>query len=179
MPNYLGALPYFIGADPRVQQRSRYGGALSSAALMRSNRVASFVRPDIQGVPARDAALLPASFPPFAFALATGVNIINQVMNPQTPLRGQRVGVVVVRNGTSANTTAPLISQFIIGQKPIITTQNGVPAEIFSGNSFDTNLLMPPTVPGVVYSMNCNLTNALTTTDTLLLIVTIIGSAIL
>lgn len=179
MPNYLGALPYFIGADPRTMARQRYGGALSSAALMRSNRVASFVRPDIQGVPARDAALLPAAFPPFAFALATGTNIINQVMNPQTPLRGQRLAVVVVRNGTSANTTAPLISQFIIGQKPIITTQNGIPAEVFTGGSFDTNLLMPPTVPGVVYSMNCNLTAALTTTDTLLLIVTVIGSAIL
>lgn len=179
MPNFLGALPYFIGASPSVLSRQRYGGPLGNAAMARANRVASFVRPDIQGVPSRDAALLPAAFPPFSFALATGVNQVNQTMNPQTPLRGQRLAAVVIRNGTSANTTAPIINQFIIGQKPIITTQNGIPVEVFTGGSFDTNLLMPPTVPGVIYSMNMSLAFALTTTDTILVIMSVIGSAIL
>jgi hypothetical protein len=185
MANYLGALPYFIGAAQRFLPQGGggygggYGNAMSSAALMRSNRVASFVRPDMQGVPARDAALLPMAFPAFSFVLATGTNIINQIANPQTPFRGQRLTAVVIRNGTSAATTAPVMSQFIIGQKPIITTQSGVPLEVFNQSAFDTNLLMPPTVPGVTYSMNLNLVNALTTTDTLLALVSIIGSAIL
>ena len=186
MPNFLGALPYFVGDDgddymgaPRSRYRPQFGSAMTRAASERANRAASFVRPDIQGVPQRDAALLPAAFPTFSFALATGTNIVSQTMNPQTPFRGQRLSAVVIRNGTSAATTAPLMSQFIIGQKPIITTANGVPLETFNQNAFDTNLLMPPTVPGVVYTMNINLVAALTTTDTILCLVSIIGSAVL
>lgn len=182
MANFLGALPYFIGASRPSYGGyggQQYGSAMTNSATMRANRAASFVRPDIAGSPARDAALLPSAFPVFSFALATGTNIIQQVMNPQTPFRGQRLTAVVVRNGASAALTAPLMSQFIIGQKPIITTSNGVPLEVFNQAAFDTNLLMPPTVPGVVYSMNINLVAALTTTDTILCLVAIIGSAIL
>jgi hypothetical protein len=180
MPNYLsGALPYFVGASPYAQIQQRYGSPMTAAALGRSNRAASFVRPDMAGVPSRDAALLPMAFPVFSFALATGTNTINQVANPQTPFRGQRLTAVVIRNGASALTTAPLMNQFIIGQKPIITTQNGVPLEIFNQAAFDTNLLMPPTVPGVSYSMSINLVATLLSTDTLLCLVGIIGSALL
>lgn len=182
MPNYLGmgALPFFVGAgSPYGQIQQRYGSPMSAAALGRSNRAASFVRPDMAGVPSRDAALLPMAFPVFSFAAATGVGIINQIANPQTPFRGQRLTAVVIRNGTTALVTAPLMSQFLIGQKPIITTQNGVPLEVFNQAAFDTNLLMPPTVPGVSYSMNINLAVALTTTDTILCLVAIIGSALL
>ena len=181
--NFLGALPYFIGDEDylgAVNYRGRqYGSAMTRSAMDRSNRAAGFVRPDIAGVPQRDAALLPAAFPTFSFALATGTNIIQQTMNPQTPFRGQRLSAVVVRNGASAALTAPLMSQFIIGQKPIITTANGVPLETFNQAAFDTNLLMPPTTPGVIYSMNINLVSALTTTDTILCLVSIIGSAVL
>lgn len=180
--NFLGALPYFIGDTDYMGARGyggAYGSAMTHAASSRANRAAGFVRPDIAGVPQRDAALLPAAFPIFSFALATGTNIINQVMNPQTPFRGQRLSAVVIRNGASASTTAPVMSQFVIGQKPIVTTANGVPLETFNQNAFDTNLLMPPTVPGVTYSMNINLVNALTTTDTLICLVSIIGSAVL
>jgi len=185
MPNFLGALPYFIGdanylGAPFPQGYGQmFGSAMTQAALQRSNRAASFVRPDLAGVPQRDAALLPAAFPTFSFALATGTNIITQSMNPQTPFRGQRLSAVVIRNGTSAATTAPVMSQFIIGQKPIITTANGVPLETFNQSAFDTNLLMPPTMPGVSYTMNINLVAALTTTDTILCLVAIIGSAVL
>ena len=184
--NFLGALPYFIGdgegdylSGVRFAGRGGYGSNMTRAASDRANRAAQFVRPDIQGVPQRDAALLPAAFPVFSFALATGTNIVQQTMNPQTPFRGQRLSAVVIRNGTSAATTAPLMSQFIVGQKPIITTANGVPLETFNQNAFDTNLLMPPTVPGVIYTMNLNLVAALTTTDTILCLVAIIGSAVL
>jgi hypothetical protein len=179
MPNYLSGLPWNIGAGQSNPYAQRYGNNLSQAALVRSNRAAGFVRPDLAGVPSRDAALLPMAFPAFSFVAATGTNIINQVANPQTPFRGQRLTAVVIRNGTTAAVTAPVMTQFIIGQKPIITTSNGVPLEVFNQAAFDTNLLMPPTVPGVQYSMNLNLVTAVTTTDTVLCLVAIIGSAIL
>jgi hypothetical protein len=189
MPNFLGALPLlagddYLGANRRGgrsygRQSQGYGSGMTHAATNRANNTAAFVRPDLAGVPQRDAAMLPAAFPITTFALATGINIVQQTMNPQTPFRGQRMVAVVIRNGASALLTAPLISQLQVGMKPIITTASPVPLETFNQNAFDTNILMPPTVPGVIYTMNLQLPIALTTTDTILALVSIIGSAIL
>ncbi len=181
MPNFLGALPFSIGARRAVPRgyAQPYGSAMSHAAMSRANRTAGFVRPDLAGTPARDAALLPAGFPVFSFALATGTNIISQNMNPQTPFRGQRLTTVVVRNGASASATAPLLQLLLVGQKPIVVTGSGVPLETFNQAAFDTNLLMPPTMPGVIYTANINLIAALTTTDTITCLLAIIGSAVL
>lgn len=187
MANYLGALDTFAVGDADYLGRPRfrrghggYGSAMTNAATARANRAAGFVRPDIPGTPQRDAALMPMSFPPFSFALATGTNSITQQANPQTPFRGQRLTSLVIRNGTSAAVTAPVLSVLQVGQKPmLVTTGSGVAVETFSQNSFDTNLLFPPTVPGVVYLAVMNLVNALTTTDTILTILSIIGSGLL
>jgi hypothetical protein len=186
MPNYLGALPYFgIGAPMPYGFGGGFGGGagfgnpMAAAAYGRMNRMAGFVRPSIIGAPAMDAAQLPMSFPLFSFALATGTNTITQQANPQTPFRGQRLTAVVLRNGTSASATAPLMNQLLVGQKPIVTTAPGVALETFNQNAFDTNLLMPPTYPGTLYQLGLNLPVALTTTDTILCLVSIIGSGIL
>jgi hypothetical protein len=180
--NFLGALPYFgIGAP--MPYGGGFGGGfgnpMMNAAMSRMNRMAGFVRPSMMGAPAMDAAQLPMSFPTFTFALATGTSSITQTSNPQTPFRGQRLSVVVIRNGTSAAVTAPLMSQLLVGQKPIVLTTPGIAVETFNQNSFDTNLLMPPTYPGTIYQMTLNLIAALTTTDTILVLPGIIGSGIL
>jgi hypothetical protein len=184
--NFLGALPYFGIGAPQFPYGggggfggNPYGNPMAAAAYGRLNRMAGFVRPSMMGAPAMDAAQLPMSFPAFSFALATGTNTITQQANPQTPFRGQRLSTIVVRSGTSAATTAPLLSQLLVGQKPIVLTSPGIALEVFNQSAFDTNLLMPPTYPGTVYTMNVNLVTALTTTDTLLALVGIIGSGIL
>lgn len=159
-------------------QRSR-GSASFQAASQRANAVAAMVRPDLPGAPARDAALLPAGFPIYAFALANGLNPISQTMNVLTAFRGQRLVATVIRNGTSAQVTAPLIQVFQVGMKPILATGTAVPLEIFAQNAFDTNLLLPPTMPGVTYLLNISLSAALTTTDTVTCIVGLLGSAVL
>lgn len=190
MPKMLGALgPYALGA---VQMRpglypgayGGYGGGQGYGGYQppyqqRFNRMMSAIYPDTPGVPGRDAAIIPMGFSPFIFALANGTNPITQVSNPQTPFRGQRLSTTVIRNGTSAATTAPLLSQLLVGQKPILTTSNAVALETFSAQAFDTNLLMPPTVPGVTYNAQVMLAAALTTTDTLLAFLTILGSGVL
>jgi hypothetical protein len=180
MPNYLGALPFSIGARRQYGGGGGgYGSAMTRSAQARANATAGFVRPDIAGTPARDAALLPAGFPIFSFVAATGTGIISQNMNPQTPFRGQRLTAVVIRAGATATTTAPILQLLLIGQKPILVTGLGVPLETFNQSAFDTNLLMPPTVPGVIYTMNISLSAAVTTTDTVTCLVAIIGSAVL
>lgn len=184
MANYLGALPYFgVGASPFGGAGggfgSPYGNPMAAAAYGRLNRMSGFVRPSMMGAPAMDAAQLPMSFPTFSFVLATGTNTITNQANPQVPFRGQRLSTVVVRSGTSAQTTAPLMSQLLVGQKPIVLTTPGIALETFAQAAFDTNLLMPPTYPGTVYTLSINLVVALTTTDTILCLVGIIGSGIL
>lgn len=190
MPDYLSGLDSYIGDIGRRSRGARYGrqrgggggygGSPSMrAASARANRVAALVRPDLAGAPARDGALLPAGFPIFNFALATGTNIVTQQMNVQTAFRGQRLVAQVVRSGTSALTTAPLMQIFLVGMKPILATGTAVPLEIFSQNAFDTNVLLPPTVPGVTYTLGISLSAALTTTDTITCIVGLLGSAVL
>lgn len=187
MPDYLAGLDTYIGdigrarrSRRRVRSRRGYGGSPSfNAASWRANRVASLVRPDLPGAPARDGALLPAGWPIFSFALATGTNIVTQQMNPQTAFRGQRLVAQVIRSGTSAQTTAPLIQIFVVGMKPILATGTAVPLEIFAQNAFDTNVLLPPTVPGVTYTLGISLSAALTTTDTITCVVGLLGSAVL
>lgn len=186
--NFLGGLsPYghMAGSMGRHHpHHSQHGGhhmmsPRQSAAHQRANEAARYVAPDMPGAPSRDGAILPAGWPPFAFALANGVNIQNQQMNVQTPFRGQRLVVIVVRNGTSAATTAPMINTLIVGQKPLIASASAIPAEMFTQTSFDTNLVFPPTYPGVIYSLNMFLTSALTTTDTVLVLPAVNGSALL
>lgn len=185
--NYLNGLDYMGDMGRRrhpghSQYRTHPGVQMSarqSAAYGRANSVAAFAVPDIPGAPSRDGALLPAGFPAFGFVLATGTNIIGQQMNVQTPFRGQRLTAIVIRNGTSAATTAPLIQTFLVGQKPIIASASAVPLEIFAQNAYDTNLVLPPTYPGVIYALNLSLSAALTTTDTLTALVGILGSALL
>lgn len=188
---FLGALDWQVGDDIGARRRRPHHGGHGGyhggnpsmnryhAAQQRANMAAQFALPDVPGVPGRDAALLPAAWPVTTFALASGTNIQAQTMSPQAPFRGQRLVCVVIRNGTSAGVTAPLINYLQVGMKPIITTSNGIPAEMFTANAFDTNLLFPPTVPGVIYTLGLSLAVALTSTDTLIVLASVNGSAVL
>lgn len=196
---FLGALPLLSGDDDddigaRRRRRRRggsrgarggggygynRGGALANAAAQRANAAAGWVRPDLAGAPARDCAMLPAAFPIFTFVLATGTNPITQVANPQTAFRGQRLSAVVIRSGASAALTAPLMRFLQVGMKPIVTTPDGIALETFNQNAFDTNLLLPPTIPGTVYQMTISLPVGVTGTDSILCLVGIIGTAVL
>jgi len=63
--------------------------------------------------------------------------------------------------------------------RPSLATGTAVPLEIFAQNAFDTNVLLPPTVPGVIYTLGISLSAALTTTDTITCVVGLLGSALL
>lgn len=178
--NFLGARRHRGGTGRRVQSHGYpMPTARQGAAMQRANRVAAIAYPDVPGSPARDAALVPAGFPVFAFTAATGLNPLIQQMNVQTPFRGQRLTVTVIRNGASALVSAPLLIQLQVGMKPINVTPNAVGLETFSSNAFDTNLLLPPSLPGTIYSMTVNLSAALAGADTLLCIVCILGTGVL
>ena len=153
--------------------------ASQNARAQRLQRAEQDLIPDVPGAPARDAALLPVAWPVFSFALATGTNIIQLPMNPQTAFRGRRIVATVLRNGASAALTAPVITLLQVGMKPILATPDGVPLEALAQTGFDNNLLFPPTTPGTLYTLGLRLPIALTGTDTITVIVGLTGSAVL
>jgi hypothetical protein len=166
-PYTMGTLsPYTMGRRRRRRHPLRDGSM-------------SWASPYRPGIQVTDGAILPISFPTFSFALATGTNPITNLANPQTPFRGQRLSAQVIRNGTSAAATAPLLQQLLVGPKPVVLTTPGPALETFSTNAYDTNLILPPTYPGMQYTMSISLTSALTGTDTLIALVSLLGTSVL
>ncbi len=172
-----------LGAVFRRGRGRRRGGAARASwgrprlPAVVAPRAAALVSPDQPGAPSRRIGIYPAAFPLLSFALADGVNVKSVNMNPQTSFKGQRMFVQVIRSGTSAALTAPLITQMLVGMTPVILTPDGVPAEMFQPSAFDTNLLLPPTEPGVLYQLSMRLTAALAGTDTITVIAGITGGA--
>lgn len=121
--------------------------------------------------------ILPMTFPNFSFALADGTNNKTQTMTPQVPFAGLQPIATILRNGTSANTTFPLLNQLFVGPTPIIQTTPGPALDGYSKDSVNNNLRLPPTGIGQLYRADVGLTAALTTTDTLLVILQINGQA--
>lgn len=197
MRAFLGALDANIGEAFIGERRSRRGGSSrhhggghsghyqspsqnrTQMAQYRANQAAMFAMPDVPGVPSRDVAIVPASWPLFTFALAQGTNSVTKNMSPQCPFRGQRFINTVIRNGASALLTAPLVNYLQVGMKPMIATPDGVASESFAANTFDTNLIFPPTVPGVNYALTQSLAVALLSTDTILVISQVNGTAVI
>lgn len=183
LDNFLGARRSrsHVTHAPAYHHNAAPSALRQAAAAARAQRVAALAMPDVPGVPERDAALLPAGFPVFAFTNATGINTITQTTNVQTQFRGQRLSVKVLRAGAggSQNGIAPLLMGLQIGMKPIVTTPDGVPMETFDATSFDTNLLLPPTTPGTIYKLSIALSGVLTAGDTITCFVSILGTAVL
>lgn len=100
-------------------------------------------------------------------------------MNIQTAFRGRRLTVTVLRSGASAALTAPLMTLLQVGMKPVLASPDGVAIEALGQSGFDNNLLLPPTQPGTIYTLQLRLPVALTGTDTITCIVGLTGSAVL
>lgn len=121
--------------------------------------------------------LLPMTFPVFSFVLATGTNVIPQTMQPAVPFAGLQPIATILRNGTSANATFPLLQQLLVGPTPIILSTPGPALDTYSRDAPNNNLRMPPTGIGQTYQAQVGLTAALTGTDTLSVILQINGQA--
>lgn len=121
--------------------------------------------------------ILPITFPVYNFALANGTNIISATVTPQFPFAGVQPIATVLRNGTSAAATFPLLNQLFVGPTPIIQTTPGPPLDAYSKDAPNNNLRLPPTGLGQIYRADVNLSTALLTTDTLSVILQINGMA--
>jgi hypothetical protein len=119
--------------------------------------------------------LLPITFPTFSFVLATGINNVSQSVRPEFPFAGQQPIATILRNGTSAGLTFPLLNQLFVGPTPIITTAPGPALDAYRFDAVNNNLRMPPTGVGQTYRADVGLTAALTGTDSVAVILQING----
>lgn len=121
--------------------------------------------------------ILPITFPVYNFALANGTNVVSNNVTPQFPFAGMQPLATIIRNGTSATNTFPLLNQLFVGPTPIIQTTPGPPLDSYRFDAVNNNLRLPPTGLGQLYRADINLSAALTTTDTISVILQINGQA--
>lgn len=127
------------------------------------------------GVIAPDQGMLPlplAGQPSNTFALATQtISFEGQI---QKPFRGERLLVSVVRTGTSA--TGRILGQLFVGTD---LQQLDVPQfdveQVGAPNAFGVRLTMKPAQPGVFIRLQCGLSSAIASTDTIFVSVTLLG----
>jgi hypothetical protein len=119
--------------------------------------------------------ILPITFPIYSFALATGVNAVSQNVTPQFPFAGQQLLATIIRNGTSATNAFPLLNQLFVGPTPIVQTNPGPPLDSYRFDAVRNNFRLPPTGLGQLYRADVNLSQALTTTDTIQVILQLNG----
>jgi hypothetical protein len=119
--------------------------------------------------------ILPITFPIYNFALATGVNPVSQNVTPQFPFAGQQLLATIIRNGASATNAFPLLNQLFVGPTPIVQTNPGPPLDSYRFDAVRNNMRLPPTGLGQLYRADVNLSQALTTTDTISVIIQLNG----
>lgn len=107
------------------------------------------------------------------------VTNITYTARPQRPFRGERLLTQVIRSGTTAAAAAPVATNGIfVGTALQQLTIGALPLEFFTPTAFGVRLDLMPAEPGIDITMQTNLTAALTTTDTLTLLVMILGRSI-
>jgi hypothetical protein len=121
--------------------------------------------------------ILPITFPLYTFVLATGTAAVTQNVIPQFPFAGAQPIATILRNGTSAAASLPLLTNLLVGPTPIVQTAPGLPLDGYSKDAVNNNLRIPPTGLGQTYRADVALTSALTGTDSISVLLQINGQA--
>lgn len=163
--------PIVVGARRRRRRRRRP----RRGALVRVKRPNWRRRQLAPGVIAPDQGMLPL---PLSAANNNTYNLANQALTfegqVQKPFRGERLLVSTVRTGTSA--VGRIIAQLFVGTDLQQLDVAGFDAEqVGDPNAFGVRLTMKPCQPGVFIRLVTVLNAPLTTTDTIVATVTLLG----
>lgn len=105
----------------------------------------------------------------------TNIQFLGKV---QKPYQACRLLVQVIRTGTTAAAAAPVASIIAVGTDIQQAQLGNIPLEFFTATAFDVVMNLTPAEPGIDITFNTNLTAGLTSPDTLLLIMTLLGNII-
>lgn len=151
----------------RLRGRNRHLVSVKRPKFRRSQLAPGVIAPDQGMVP------LPLTGQPSnTFALAQQTTLFTGQL--QKPFRGERLLVTTVRTGATA--TGRLLGQFFVGtdlQQADITRFDI--EQVGAANAFGVRLTMKPAQPGVVISLDVNLSSAIAGTDTIFTSVLLLG----
>lgn len=133
--------------------------------------------PAIPGAPGNAVRGFGLGFPTATF-VALGPTTIEVEANPQLAFKGARLVIVVSRNGATA-TGLVRITTFLVGQRDQRVSGEGLLAEAYSPNSFQTMMALDQATPGIDLRFGYTLVGpALVGTDSIIVGTQIIGATI-
>lgn len=161
----MGALE--IGWSPlHPFRRKRKGGGYNRRRLV----------PGTPGVPMPGLRLQPLGLGASAFTAASGTTL-TLTGTPQRPFKGQRLVVDITRTGASA-TGLVTINQLNIGTDNQMVSSQGIGAGAFAATAFDVNLQLAPCTPGILVTVQFNISAAPAGADRVDFSGTIFGTSI-
>lgn len=119
--------------------------------------------PSIPGVPAPTMRLQPLGLGATAFTATSGT-LLQLQASPQRPFMGQRLILDLTRTGASA-TGLVTVSRLDVGTDNQLVGAGAISASAFSATAFDANVRFAPATPGVLITVQMNITAAPTMTD--------------
>lgn len=132
--------------------------------------------PTIPGAPKIGLRLQPLGFPTVIFTATSGVTLSAQT-RPQRPFKGKRVVVDLARTGTTA-TGLIGVTSLNIGTNNQFVSTGAIPASMFAGASFDTNVELAACSTALDITIAFQTSTAPTTTDTIAVQAGLIGESI-
>lgn len=132
--------------------------------------------PTVPGAPKIGLRLQPLGFPIVTFTASSGVSLSTQ-SRPQRPFKGKRLVVDLARVGTSA-TGLVSVTSLSIGTNNQFVSTGAVPASMFAGNSFDTNVELAACSTALDITVAFQISAAPAMTDTVAVQAGLIGESI-
>lgn len=168
----LGAIDDEMGLD-------EVGAVPRSRAMVRrpAPRAAQNLIPQVPGVP--EPAIgkkLPFGLGSTTFSASSGTSL-SLTAQPQIPIRVERLVIAISRTGTTS-TGLVTLTDLKVGTKSQFAGTGAVSADAFANTAVGCELLGDPAGPGINVTANLAISAAPTTTDTVVVNVTIIGTAI-
>lgn len=170
----IGALELadYVGArGRRGRGRRGRGGRPGRPSIPRNVLV-----PKTPGVPMPGARLQPLGFGSTAFTATSGT-LLQLQAQPQRPFLGQRLVVDLTRTGVSA-TGLVTISRVDVGTDNQLVSSGAISAAAFAATAFDVNVKFAPATPGVLITLQFNITAAPTMTDRVDIGATLFGTSV-
>lgn len=176
MPSYLDDLAD-IGDDlgtleladvGRARRRGR-GGRGGGTPYRR-------IVPTTPGVPNSGLRLQALGLGATAFTLTSGT-LLALSASPQRPFKGQRLVLDITRTGATS-TGLVTVSRLDVGTDNQLVGSGSISAGAFAATAFDVNLMLAPATPGIIITVQLNISAAPTTTDRVDIGATIFGTAI-
>ncbi len=151
----------------------RRGSPRQTLAVLRQRPVLMSAFP---GAPPVAEKQIPLGFGNQTFSSTSGTTL-TFTARPQAVFRGRRLVIDLARTGASA-TGLVLLTSFLIGTRNQLVGTLGIPVTAFAGTAFGVDMSLDPAAPGIDVTLVMVVSAAPTTTDTLVVGATIIGSGI-